>query len=266
MPARPEILALIPARGGSRGVPRKNVMALAGRPLIAYSICQARASQHVTRTIVSTDDAEIAETALVWGAEVPFMRPAAIAGDNSLDIEAFTHALRCLSEREGYTPDVVVHLRATQPVRRVAVIDAAIEKFLAHPEADSLRSVAPATEIPYKMWHLDGEYMEPVVTRPDLPEAHSVGRQMLPMAYYHDSYLDIVRPRTILDLKSMVGRKVLGLVTGEPHHDIDTWANVPLVEEALRSMASDGATALLDRGPLSDAPGQPARRVSVEKG
>ena len=263
MPERLEILALILARGGSRGIPRKNLMPINGRPLIAYPICQARASRHITRIVVSTDDAEIAAVARVWGAEVPFMRPADIAGDHATDLEAFRHALRWLREREGYAPDAVVHLRATEPVRRVSVMDAAIEKFLAHPDADSLRTVTPATEIPYKMWHVDGDYMRPVVTLPDVPEAHSVARQRLPQAYCHDGYVDVVRPRTILELNSMVGRTVIGMITHEPRHDIDSMADVPATEAALRRMPPDEATKLLDRGPEQ---GERPVRASAGKG
>jgi len=241
MAQRPEVLALILARGGSRGIPRKNLIPIAGRPLIAYPIRQALASRHITRTVVSTDDAEIADVARAFGAEVPFMRPVEIAGDRSLDIEAFTHALLWLREHESYEPDVLVHLRATEPVRRVAVMDAAIDLFLADPDADSLRTVSPASEIPYKMWHLDGRYLRPVVTLPGVPEAHSSGRQMLPQAYLQDGYVDLLRPRTILEMHSMVGRKVLGMVTSEPRYDIDAWTDVPAAEAALRELERDEA-------------------------
>jgi CMP-N-acetylneuraminic acid synthetase len=156
-----------------------------------------------------------------------------------------------LREHEGYAPDAVVHLRATEPVRRVIVMDAAIERFLVHPDADSLRTVSPATETPYKMWHLEGDYMQPVVTLPDLPEAHSAGRQMLPQAYCQDGYVDVIRPRTILEQGSMVGSKVLGMITDEPRYDIDAISDVAAVEEALRCMEADAATALLAQGPLS---------------
>ena len=136
---KPIILALIPARGGSKGIPRKNLVPLLGKPFIAYSIEQALASAWITRTVVSTDDAEIAAAARQFGAETPFMRPAEFAQDHSLDLEVFQHALRWLKKEEGYTCDLVVHLRPTGPVRRVEVIDEAIELMLAHPEADALR-------------------------------------------------------------------------------------------------------------------------------
>ena len=96
-------LALIPARGGSKGVPRKNVMLIAGTPLIAYSILQAKTSKRINRIIVSTDDDEIAKVAQDWGAEVPFMRPSEYAHDFSPDIDVFRHALSWLEKHEGYS-------------------------------------------------------------------------------------------------------------------------------------------------------------------
>src|SRR5438270_13020387 len=113
------VLALIPARGGSKGIARKNLMVLGGKPLIAYSILQAQASDRINRVIVSTEDEEIAEVAREWGAEVPFRRPGEYAQDLSPDIDVFRHALTWLGEHEDYEPDLVVHLRPTGPAREV---------------------------------------------------------------------------------------------------------------------------------------------------
>lgn len=236
MSERPEILALIPARGGSRSVPRKNIIEINGRPLIAYSIEQALASSQITRTIVTTDDEEIAEIARECGAETPFLRPAEISGDRSLDIEAFVHALNWLQENEGYETEVLVHLRPTGPVRRVEVIDAAIGKLLATPEADSLRTVVLAEQTPYKMWHLDSDFLRPVVTLPGVSEAHSVARQSLPKAYWQNGYVDLIRPRTILEKSSMVGDCVLGFLIEEPTYDIDYPEDVEWVAEGIRRL------------------------------
>ena len=112
-----EILAIIPARGGSKSIPRKNIRPLAGHPLIAYSIAAGRQSRLVTRTIVSTDDEEIAAVARQYGAETPFLRPAEFAQDNTTDFPVFTHALGWLKEHEGYQPDIIVQLRPTSPIR-----------------------------------------------------------------------------------------------------------------------------------------------------
>src|SRR5438552_3313377 len=124
-----EVLALIPARGGSKALPRKNVRLLAGKPLIVHSIEVARAAETVTRVVVSTDDEEIAEVARTAGAEVPFMRPAELAQDDSPDLGTFQHALHWLREHGGYEDELFVHLRPTHPVRRPERIDEAVRKI-----------------------------------------------------------------------------------------------------------------------------------------
>src|SRR5512143_1686076 len=110
---KPEVLALIPARGGSKGIPRKNIRPFAGHPLIAYSIAAGLQADLVTRVIVTTDDEEIAEVARGCGAETPFLRPAELAQDRTLDLPVFQHALQWLQQHEGYHPDILVHLRPT---------------------------------------------------------------------------------------------------------------------------------------------------------
>src|SRR5512140_2890543 len=111
MVAKPEVLAIIPARGGSKGIPRKNIRNFSGFPLIAWSIAAAKQSESVTRIIVSTDDEEIAAVARECGAETPFLRPAEFAQDQSTDLPLFEHALKWLADNESYRPDVVVQLR-----------------------------------------------------------------------------------------------------------------------------------------------------------
>jgi N-acylneuraminate cytidylyltransferase len=235
MDTRPQVLALIPARGGSKGIPRKNILRLAGKPLIAYSIEQALASRHITRVIVSTDDTEIARIARDQGAEVPFLRPSEFARDLSPDIEVFRHALTWLRDNERYVPELVVHLRPTGPVRRVAAIDAAIEQMLSHPEADSLRSVCPPIQTPYKMWRIEGGYLQPLVTVDGLAESYCMPRQMLPVVYWQNGYVDIVRPRVVLEQDLMCGHSILPYIVDEPMLEIDYPESLPIVEEALRS-------------------------------
>jgi len=138
-----DILALIPARGGSKGVPRKNIKPFCGKPLIAWTIEEAKKSAHITRIVVSTDDEEIAQVAKEYGADVPFMRPREIARDDTPDLPVFMHALRTLAQ-ERYEPRLVVHLRATGPLRVASDIDRGIALMLAHPEADSVRAVTKA--------------------------------------------------------------------------------------------------------------------------
>lgn len=233
---RREILALIPARGGSKGMPRKNVRQVAGKPLIAYSIQQALGSRLITRTIVSTDDAEIAAIARQYGAEVPFRRPRRLAGDRSPDIDVFRHALDWLRQREGYACDLVVHLRPTTPVRQIERIDAAIEALVRDPRAHSLRSVSEASQTPYKMWRRTERYLEPLLTASGLAEGHSMARQQLPTVYWQNGYIDIVRPDVVLKLGMMAGRRVLPFIITEPVPGLDYEEELPALEQALRAL------------------------------
>lgn len=236
-----DVLALIPARGGSKGIPRKNVLDIAGKPLIAWSIEHALRSARVHRVIVSTDDAEIASVAERWGAEVPFLRPAEIAQDLSPDIDTFRHALRFLAEREAYVPDVVVHLRPTGPVRRVEDIDVAIDLLLGRPDADAVRSVSVVHQSPYKMWRLvDDGTMEPLLRVPGMVDAQSQPRQLLPLVHWQNGYVDVLRPRAVLEKDSMWGERVLPFVVDLPTYELDYPDDIARVEEALAVLASGG--------------------------
>jgi CMP-N,N'-diacetyllegionaminic acid synthase len=228
-----EILALIPARGGSKSIPRKNLVNVGGKPLIAHSIGHALESRHVTRTIVSTDDAEIAEVARSFGAEVPFVRPDEFAGDQSTDLEVFRHALEWLRENEDYRPELVVHLRPTGPVRRVELIDEAIEKMLHRPDAHSLRSVSIPLQTPYKMWRIRDDMLEPLLRVDGMAEAHSAPRQQLPEVWWQNGYVDIVRPAVVVDLGLMAGTRTIPFVTTDPILELDYPEMIPVIEEAL---------------------------------
>lgn len=217
-----EILALIPARGGSKGIPRKNIRPFAGYPLIAYSIAAGLQAEMVTRVIVSTDDEEIAATARRFGAETPFLRPGALAGDRTLDLPVFQHALTWLAEHENYRPEVVVHLRPTTPLRPPDLVDRAVHLLLAHPEADSVRGITPAHQNPFKMWLMDSEDrpIRPLTTVPGIAEPYNAPRQILPQAYMHTGLIDVVRPSVILEKNSMSGKIILPVLF-EPQYDID---------------------------------------------
>jgi N-acylneuraminate cytidylyltransferase len=216
-----EILALVPARGGSKGVPRKNVRLLAGRPLIVHTLEHAARAATITRVIVSTDDDEIAAIARAAGAEVPFIRPTELAGDLSTDLEVFRHALEWLRSNEEYEPDLVVHLRPTHPIRDPATIDDAVRALAAAPEAQSLRSISAPAQSPYKMWRMHGTYIEPLVQPPGIRDAASSPRQLLPEVWWQNGYVDVIRPDTVLSLASMTGERVLPFPIPEPGIDID---------------------------------------------
>jgi N-acylneuraminate cytidylyltransferase len=217
-----KVLALIPARGGSKSVPRKNIIPLLGKPMIAWTIEHALACEHITRIIVTTDDEEIAAIAKSYGAEVPFMRPAELAKDLSVDIEFHRHALEWLRVHESYVPDMVINLRPTPPSRKAAVIDKAIETFAAHPEVDALRSVHLAQQSPFKMWTIDEQgNMRPAASLPGVAEPYNQPRQKLPLVYWQDGYIDITRPSVILEQNSTTGRVILPFIIEEPAADVD---------------------------------------------
>ena len=239
----PEILALIPARGGSKSIPRKNLLMIAGKPLIAHSIEQALASRHITRTIVSTDDPEIAAVAREFGVEVPFMRPQEFAQDLSPDIDVFRHALEWLRDQEGYECELVVHLRPTGPVRRVEMIEEAIELIKQHPEADSLRSVSPPTQTPYKMWKIANGMLQPVLEIEGVVEPYCLPRQALPEVYWQNGYVDITRPRVVLEQGMMHGRRIIPFVIDEPMREIDYEDSIAEVETALLRLRDEVKTA-----------------------
>jgi CMP-N-acetylneuraminic acid synthetase len=205
------VVAIIPARGGSKGIPRKNVVDVGGRPLIAYSIDHAKASRHVDRVIVSTDDEQIAAVARAYGAEVPFRRPDELAGDTVLDLPVFEHALRWLEEHEGDRPDIIVHLRPTAPLRPAGQIDAMIELLQSHDDADSVRSVSRPGPHPWRMFTIaeDG-FLRPLVTEHAQP--YLLRRQELPEVYWYNAVTDVTRRRTIFEKHSMTGDRILPYV------------------------------------------------------
>ncbi len=216
-----EVLAIIPARGGSKGIPRKNIRPLAGHPLIAYSIEIARQSRLVTRIIVSTDDAEIASVAKALGAEVPFIRPPELAQDDTRDLPVFQHALNWLKENEGYEPAAVVQLRPTTPIRERDIVDKAVTILLDNPTADSVRSVVIPDKNPFKMWLINPNgFMRPLIPITEMKEAYNAPRQALPAAYWHSGQIDVIRPGVLLEKNSMSGDKILPIVL-DPMYSID---------------------------------------------
>ena len=215
-----EVLAVIPARSGSKSVVDKNIRMIAGKPMIAYSIEHGLKAECIDRVIVSTDSEKYADISREYGAEVPFIRPAEYATDTSLDIDVFRHALSFLKENEGYEPELVVQLRPTYPIRRISDIEAMVKYMREHPDVDSMRCIAPAKEVAYKMWFKDDEGMlSPIMT--DIPECYNMPRQQLPKIYYQNACIDIVRAKVILEQNSMSGKKIAGYEMDE-NFDIDT--------------------------------------------
>jgi N-acylneuraminate cytidylyltransferase len=235
----PAVLALIPARGGSKSLPRKNILPLQGKPLIAHTIEDALQSKRIQRVIVTTDSEEIANIAREYGAEVPFLRPAELAGDASVDIEYLRHALEWLAENENYHPALIATLRPTEPIRQPATIDRAIETLIDHPGADALRSVRLATETPFKMWLREPSgLLQPAAPLAGVHEPHNQPRQCLPLAYWQDGYIDVARAETILKKNSPTGARILGFIIDEETINIDYADELAAAERTLDEAAA----------------------------
>jgi len=219
-----KIIAIIPARGNSKSIPRKNIREFAGYPLIAYSLTAAHRSHFINRIIVSTDNEEIANVSRGYGAEVPFMRPAELALDDTTDYPVFKHALQWLATNENYHPDFVVHLRATSPLYPKQLIDNAIEVILNNPDADSVRGVVPSSENPYKMWKItDSGCLTPLLQVEGLEEPYNTPRQALPDTYWQTGHIDVIRYETIMKKQSLSGDRIYPVrIDPDFSVDIDT--------------------------------------------
>jgi len=226
------VLAIIPARAGSKTIRHKNIQLVGGKPLIVHSIEHGLKSGLIDRVIVSTDSEEYAELARAAGAEVPFMRPEELAGDLSTDLETFKHALEWLKEHEDYHPEICVNLRPTFPLRNIEDIDAVVQTLRDREEIDSVRSVVPALHTPYKMWFTDEDgTLRPIIEH-DIDDAHNLPRQALPKTYLQNACIDAVRSSVILEKDSMSGDTIYGYHM-EDFFDIDTPEDLKRADEAL---------------------------------
>ena len=217
-----KIISIIPARGNSKSIPLKNLSKLNRKPLIYYSIKQSLKCKLIQRTIVSTDNRMIANTAKKYGAEVPFLRPKKISKDHSKDLGFFRHLVEWLDENEKYRPDLVVQLRPTNPLRNQRLIFKAIKLMIKNPKADSLRSISIPERSPYKMWFKKGRYLKYFMKKTSKQYFNS-DRKKLPKIYWHDGVIDILRYRTIKKYNDLLGRNILYLENKSPYLiDIDS--------------------------------------------
>jgi CMP-N-acetylneuraminic acid synthetase len=223
------VFAVIPARGGSKGVPGKNLRPVAGYPLIAYSIVAATLCPSIDRAIVSTDSHEIAGIARTFGAEVPFLRPSEYAQDRSPDIDFVLHLLRWLEVQEDSVPAHLVNLRPTTPLRDPSVVDSAISAIRSRPEATSLRSVHPLAEPPQKMMGIRDGFLTGLFPDDPRPEYFNLPRQAFPPAYHPNGYVDIYLPQGVMATCSLHGQRILGFITPVTT-EIDTPENIAYLE------------------------------------
>jgi N-acylneuraminate cytidylyltransferase len=247
----PSAVAFIPARLGSKRVPGKNIRTLAGHPMIAYTIAPALESGVFSDVIVSTDSEEVAAIARHYGAEVPFLRPAAFAGDTSPDIEWLEHALTEL-RAAGRAWDAFSILRPTSPFRSAAAIRRAFARFTAQAGADSLRAVEKCTQHPGKMWVIRGERMFPLMpfelASPEPRSGggsgqpwHSTPYQALPPVYVQNASLEIAWTRVVFERRTIAGEVVVPFVT-EGHEGFDI--NDPSDWMVAERLIADGAAVL----------------------
>ena len=226
------IYSLIPARGGSKGVLHKNVRLLRGKPLIVHSIEISLQCSSIQRTFVSTDSQQIAEVARNVGAEVPFLRPAELAQDDTRDLPVFQHFLGWLTQNDIPLPDAIFQFRPTSPSRSLSKIEEAIELLKRHPQADSIRGVIEPAQNPFKMWSIAADgFMRPLLSISGIPEPFNEPRQSLPKVYWQVGYLDLIRTRTILEQDSLTGAHILPLkIDSKDSIDIDDEFSFQLAE------------------------------------
>jgi N-acylneuraminate cytidylyltransferase len=210
-----EVIAIIPARGGSKGVPHKNIRLLAGKPLIVHTIEQARNSQHVSRIVVSTDDQEIASVSVDAGAEVVW-RPAEISGDTASSESALLHVMNTLNRTEGYCPELIVFLQCTSPIRRTDDIDRAIDSLI-QSGADSLLSGVPMHTF---IWQVTEERAIPL----DYDYRRRPRRQERSPEYIENGSIYVFRPWVLSEYENRLGGKVVLF----PMHE---WCGIDINEE-----------------------------------
>ena len=235
MPATdaPYILGLIPARGGSRGIPRKNLKLLAGKPLVCYA-CEAALESHViSRTIVSTDCPQIAQVARAADAEVPFLRPAALASDTARSVDVVLHAIDWLAAHEGAVPEIIVLLQPTAPLRQGHHIDEAVNLLVAS-GSDAVVSVATVPAHYHPLWQLVLRDNTLYTFAGEPPAQLIPRRQDLPATYTRNGAIYAVRSSVLSATRSLYGNHCLGYVMPpDVSINIDTLEDWQLAEATL---------------------------------
>ena len=212
------IAALIPARGGSKGIHKKNIVNVGGFPLIAYSIAACKMSKRIDRIVVSTDDGEIAAVAREYGADVPFLRPERYALDTSTDFDVIEHFFFKSGYYEGgYNDAPIAYIRPTTPYRNPQEIDRLIELFTQsnqYSESSGARSAHELAESPYKYYQIHNNYFKGLFEDYNgVKDYMNLPRQTFPAAYHPNGYIDIVKPQTLAETNKTFGDKVFPLIT-----------------------------------------------------
>lgn len=204
-----KIVALIPARSGSKGIPKKNIISFRDKPLIAHSIYYAKQCNLVSDIIVSTDSREFALIANKFGARTPFLRPKELSGDEVQDYPVVEHALKFLEQEEKKKIDYVALLRPTSPLRPPNLIEKALGLMEANPLATSVRTVVPSQQHPYRQFNIQKDRM--VSYFEDLQEPYNIPRQKLPETFFQSGDLEFIKRSTII-AGSVSGEFILPLI------------------------------------------------------
>lgn len=232
-----KIYAIIPARGGSKGVPGKNIRKLNGKPLIAWTILAAKEVPEIAKVIVNTDDQQIADVAKKYGAEI-FVRPKELAQDLTRDLPVFSHHLKELKKNNDL-PDMVVDLRATAPLRGTDRIREGISLLIkaGKKKADSVRAISKAAKHPYKMWQLKNGFLSPLFSekKTGMENAWDAPRQSFPPIFQNNGCMNAFWPETVLEKNSMTGKKIIGYIMEDWESvNIDTEIDFLLAEELMK--------------------------------
>lgn len=222
-----KILAVITARGGSKGIPQKNIKVLLGKPLIAYSIQTALQSKTLTKIIVSTDDETIAHVSKQYGADVPFLRPKYLASDTATSLSVLQHAVSYLEEKEDFSADIIVCLQPTSPLRSVEDIDQAVTLCLSS-GADSVVSLCQVEHHPYWMKKLVAGSVYPLM---EIDDEEYPRRQDLPPVYQLNGAIYVTRRKVLLEEESLLGKHTLPYIMPQERSiDIDTPIDFKIAE------------------------------------
>lgn len=223
------IIGIVPARGGSKGLPRKNILPLLGKPLVAWTIEEAKKSKYIDRLILSSEDDEIISVAHTWGCEVPFVRPIELAKDDTPGIEPVLHALNTLQEKYDY----VVLLQPTSPLRQVDDIDVAIQKCI-NSNAPGCVTVSEPDKSPYWMYSLDNLYhLNPLI---DTGKNTTHRRQELPKSYALNGAVYVSKTKWIEKNREFISSETIAhIMPKERSYDIDTELDFKICEFLLRS-------------------------------
>lgn len=200
------IVAVIPARSGSKSIKDKNITPYRGKPLIYHSIKTALKSKYIDRVIVSTDSSKYKKISMKFGAEVPFLRPKKYSSDNSVDYEYILHVSKFLIKNK-YFPDLIILLRPSTPNRNSYVVDKGIKYFIKKiNKYDSMRSVSEFSQPPQKLFMIHKDRLKGFFDKTLTGEYHSLPRQKYPKTYLPNGYIDIFKPKFFLKKKLLHGK------------------------------------------------------------